>query len=142
MRKLSTYIVLVLLLASCGASKKGNSTQVNGNKYIELASEKLGDKVIYKMNESKTYVLCISEIKGTVHQPRNTLSYMVINIKDNDVALEDKIDGGTVKWSGDGEIEVFRTPGIMRDDQTRDDFITLYNIETGKSYPKKNREQH
>lgn len=142
MKKISFLIVLIAFITSCGASKSSNSTQAAESTYQKLATEKLGEDLTFTMNKAETYVLCISDVKGDVHQPRNLLSYMVIKVKDNSIALEDKIDGGNVKWSNDFEIEVFRTPGIMRDDQTRDDFITMYNVESGKSYPKKNTEQH
>ena len=136
------YTFLVLFIASCGTSKVGNSTQVEEGAYKEKATEMLGKDVAFSMNDSKSYVLCLNEIKGTPEQPRNTISFVVINMNDNSVALENKIEGGTVKWADNLMIEIFRTPGIMRDDQSRDDFITLYNVETGKSYPKKNVEQH
>lgn len=143
MKKKSIYMVIIaFFVLSCGASKNNNTAQNGKDGYKELAVEKLGDNVTYTMNEDESFVLCVSEIKGTTQQPRNMLSYMVINMKDNSTVLEDKIDGGSVNWVNDTELEVFRTPGIMRNDQTRDDYTTVYNIKTGKSYPKKNTEQH
>lgn len=142
MKKSIIYIFLVLFITSCGASKVSNSAQESDANYKVIATEKLRGEITYTMNEVKSHVLCVSEIKGTPKQPRNTLSYLVIKIKDNSTALENKIEGGTVNWYDNTEIEVYRTPGIMRDDQSRDDFVTLYNVETGKSYPKKNVEQH
>lgn len=142
MKKLIIYTFLVLFITSCGVSKVSNSSQKFDDNYKKIATEKLEGDIIYAMNEANTYVLCVNEIKGTPEQPRNTISFVVINMIDNSVALENKIEGGTVKWSGNLIIEIFRTPGIMRDDQSRDDFVTLYNVETGKSYPKKNVEQH
>lgn len=142
MKKLIIYTFLVLFITSCGVSKVSNSSQKFDDNYKKIATEKLEGDIIYAMNEANTYVLCVNEIKGTPEQPRNTISFVVINMIDNSVALENKIEGGTVKWSGNLIIEIFRTPGIMRDDQSRDDFVTIYNVETGKSYPKKNVEQH
>lgn len=142
MKRALIFIALVTFIASCGASKFSNSTQTVDDKYKELASGKLGEDVSFTMNDAKTYVLCVSEIKGTVNQPRNMLSYMVIKISDNSAVLDNKVDGGTVEWFSETEIEVYLTPGIMRDDQTRDDFITLYNVESGESRKKKNTEQH
>lgn len=142
MKKSIIYTFLVLFIASCGASKVGNTAQVGESTYKEKATEILGKDLAFTKNDSKSYVLCVNEIKGTPKQPRNTISFVVINLNNNSVALENKIEGGTVKWSDNLEVEIYRTPGIMRDDQTREDFITLYNVETGKSYPKKNVEQH
>jgi len=142
MKKISIFIVLIVFITSCGASKKSNSTKVADGKYKEIATKKLGEDVSFIMNDSKTYVLCISEVKGTVKQPRNMLSYMVIKLSDNSAVLDNKVDGGTVKWSNDTEIEVYITPGIMRDDQTSDDYTTIYNVESGESRKKASAEQH
>ena len=142
MKVLSINIALILLLVSCGSSKKSNSTQTAENKYKELATEKLGEDVSFTMNDSKTFVLCINEVKGTVKQPRNMLSYMVIKLNDDTAVLENKVGGATVKWSSDTEIEVYLTPGIMGDDQTSADYTTIYNVESGESRKKASVEQH
>lgn len=142
MKTLIGYLSLMLFIVSCGATKTSNSYQEADEKYKELATEKLGDGVSYVLNDSKRHVLCISEAKGTVKQPRNMLSYMVIKISDNTSVLENKVDGGTVRWSNDSEIEVYIIPGIMRHDQTSDDYTTIYNVESGKSRKKTAGEQH
>ena len=141
MKTLSSYLILVLLVVSCGSSKTSQSFQEAEEKYKELATAQLGEDVSYIFNDAKTYVLCTSEVEGTVKQPRNMLSYMVIKISDNTSVLDNKTDGATVKWSSDTEIEVYITPGIMRDDQTNDDYTTIYNVESGKSRKKASTEQ-
>lgn len=142
MNKLLIIVILGVFNANCGSSIMSNSTQAKTATYKEIAVKKLGQGVAYSINDSKTYVLCVSDLKGTAQQPRNSLSYVVIKLKDNSILLEDKFEGGTVSWSGDAEIEVFRTPGIIREDQTRDDFITFYDVESGNSSKKRNTEQH
>ena len=141
MKKIAIYSFLVILVSSCGTSKVNNSTQEMATNYKDIASEKLGEDISYTMNKANSYALCKSEIIGTPKQPRNNLSYVVINLKDNSIVLEDKIDGGTVNWLNNSEIEVYIIPGIMRNDQTKDDYTTIYNIETGNSRKKSSIEQ-
>jgi hypothetical protein len=119
-----------------------NATKTTGQSshFKDMAIMKLGENPTYKMNGSKTYVLCIKDVKGTAQQPRNSLSFIVIKLDDNNIALEQKFEGGTVGWYSDHEVEVFRTPGIVQKDQSQDDFTTIYNVVTGKSYPKKGKE--
>ena len=140
MNRLLVFFVLTYI-TSCASSSTSTSSQGEGE-YKEVATKALGDNVEYKLNDSKTFVLCVNEVSGTVKQPRNSLSYLVINLKDNSISLENKVDGGTVSWYKDNLLQVYLTPGTMRDDQTRDDFITLYNVETGKSFPKNKSETH
>ena len=139
MNKNLIYVVLVFFITSCNSHKVATSNTEEA--YKEVVKERLGEDVLYLLNKPKTYVLCIKEIKGTTLQPRNTVNYIVVKIDNNAVVLENKIEGGSVSWASKNEVEVFRIPGIVRKDQSRADFITLYNVETGKSYPKKKTEQ-
>lgn len=139
MKQIIVYSILGLFLISCG-TKVSKSTDDNSSNYEKVAVEKLGANLTYSMNDSKTFVLCMNDVKGTAQQPRNTISFVVIKLSDNSVVLEQKFDGGTVGWYSDTEVEVFRTPGMIRKDQTRDDFTTLYNVSKGTSYPKKGKQ--
>jgi hypothetical protein len=142
MNKIIPLIILVISSVSCAAPKISTSTQNSDEPFKELVANKLGEDVLYITNTANSYVLCINEKKGTAQQPRNMILYLVVKLDNNSIVLEDKIEGGNVSWASKNEIEVFRTPGIVRKDQSRADFITLYNVETGKSYTKNNRQTH
>ncbi len=128
-------------LVSCGGTKPLVSQPITGD-YKSVATKKLGEDVNYVLNDSKTYVLCTYEVAGSSQQPRNSLNYLVIKIKDNSIVMENRVDGGTVSWYDDNEIEVYLTPGMVRKDQTADDFKTLYNVVTGESRSRINSEAH
>lgn len=127
---------------SCRSTQNANSIKSEGNEYEQLAKNKLGEDVTFISNEDNSFVLCIAETKGTTKQPRNSIKYVVIKTSSNTISFENTVNGGSVKWYNQKMIQVYLTPGIMRKDQTRDDFITLYNVETGKSYPKNQKETH
>ncbi len=134
--------VLGVAVISCSSSKLLVSTPDTNETYKEVVANKLGEDVLYIANKTNAYMLCIKETKGGSLQPRNKIDYLVVKTDTNSIVLEDKIEGGSVSWASKNEIEVFRTPGIVRKDQSRDDFITLYNVETGKSYPKQDKQTH
>lgn len=143
MRQAIISIAFLVLLSACGGTKISNTSgQETKQTFQEMATKKLGTDVTYTMNDSKSYVLCVKEVKGTPQQPRNSISFVVIKLSDNAVVLEQKFEGGTVGWYSDKEVEAFRTPGTMRDDQTQDDYTTLYNVVKGTSYPKKGKKQN
>lgn len=142
MLKIFIYITLGFLPIACGSSKKSASTLELKDSYKQIVENKLGENVLYINNKSNSHILCINETKGTTLQPRNTINYLVLKKSDNSVILNSSINGGTVSWYNQKMIQVYRTPGIMRDDQTSDNFITLYNVETGKSYPKNQKQTH
>ncbi|MCB0494992.1 MAG: hypothetical protein KDC79_02560 [Cyclobacteriaceae bacterium] len=141
MRSSLLLFYFVVLLIGCKSNKlSDSSTKLEGNKFEEVATKKLGEGLTYYKNDSKTYVLCVHEVPGTNLQPRNSLSFVVIRLKDDKIVLQQNISGGKVNWFSDREIEVFRTPGIVRPDESRDDYTTLYNVITGASYSKKGKE--
>ncbi len=135
-------LIIIALLASCSSSIKSSSSQGTSENYKSIATKKLGEDVDYFWNDSKTYVLCTHEINGTSQQVRNGVHYLVIKNSDNSIVLENKVQGSSVTWFDDDEIEIYVAPGMIRKDQTADDFKTLYNVETGKSRPKIGSESH
>ncbi len=142
MLKILIFIVLGVTVISCGSAKLSASTPDSTETYKKVVVNKLGEGVLYIANKSNSYMLCIKETKGSSLQPRNNINYLVINLSDNTIVLENRVNGGTVSWYNEKMIQVYLTPGVIRKDQTRDDFITLYNVETGKSYPKNLKQTH
>ncbi|MCB0504333.1 MAG: hypothetical protein KDC58_02415 [Cyclobacteriaceae bacterium] len=132
-----TFLVLGVFLLSCGTKVRNSSGKDNQVKYQQVAEKSLGAGIDCTKNNSETYVLCVNEGTGSSEQPRKMLSFMVIRTSDNKVMLEQKVDGGTVNWYSDNEIEVFTIPGIMGRDQTKDDYTLIYNVVSGESSPKK-----
>lgn len=133
-RKIALLLMMVILLASAGCKPSEKQPARKNQVYITVAREKLGDNVTFRYNDDRAYVLAQSE------QPKssNDLSFrfIVFGIKQEKVVLEQDVESGFVKWLSNTEIEVFRTPGKMRNEQTRDDYTMVYNVMTGDSMPK------
>ncbi len=127
---------------SCKSSNMSSSKTSPNSTYIQIAEAKMGEDVEYFFNDDKAYVLCTYEVAGSSQQTRNSIYYLVINVKDNSIALENRVEGGTVSWFDGDEIEVYLTPGIIRKDQTANDFKTLYNVVTGETRSRINSEPH
>ena len=117
-------ISLVFILFHC---KNAEQTQTDGFKV--LAVQKLGSDVEYTPNEDNSKMLCYVKKKG-VNNSGYGVSFFVYDIKQKKVIYEDEIDRGTVSWHTEQELALFYTPGIMRNDQTRDDFTYIYNLDS------------
>lgn len=131
-----SYWMLMLsmcFLVSCNVTKKTQAIS-ESTAYMALAKETLGDKAKFDFNSDRSYVLCQSE-PGS--RPNNTaFSFFVYSMKEEKAVMEQNVSSGFVKWLSALEIEVFTTPGFMRNDQSRDDFTQVYHVVTGKSTPK------
>lgn len=135
----NAFILILLFAAGC-ATVKTTTTSDQTPEYQKVAFSLLGEDLTYTMNEPQSYVLCVKEMPGTSQQPRNSISFVVIDLSNNQMVIKQKLTGGTVGWYSDYEIEVFQTPGMVRHDQSKDDFTTIYNVTKGTSYPKKGKQ--
>lgn len=131
----SYWILMISMcfLMSCSVTSKTKAVQ-ESTAYITVAKEKLGDEVKFAFNKDRSYVLCQTEPADNPDNP--SFSFLVFSMEDEKVVLEQNVRSGSVKWLSDMEIEVFSTPGFMRNDQSRDDFTQVYNVATGKWTPK------
>ncbi|MCE7996709.1 MAG: hypothetical protein HEP71_32415 [Roseivirga sp.] len=131
-----SYWALMLsmcFLVSCSVAQKTQAVS-ESTAYLAVAKEKLGDKVKFDFNEDRSYVLCQSEIPATSNS--KSFGFIVFDMKNEKVVLEQNVSSGFVQWLSNLEIEVFTTPGFMRNDQSRDDFTQVYHVISGKSTPK------
>ena len=141
-------LILVLLfipLFSCAKTKNNSSkdskstTQDTTMNYKTLAKQKLNVEENSKNedkkesfecieNTDKTYVLCKKTSEGTVQQPRNSISYVVYDMKTNELVYEGYVDGGHVKWYDTHRLEIFQQMGMPIEGMTQDDMIKIYDV--------------
>ena len=132
-------LLITFAFLSCASSKNRSGTAQDQDQamYRQLAEEKYQGKIKYKPNPDGFYMLCINDTKGTAQKPQNQLQFFIYDLKNEKLTFELKVGSGYVKWLGNKHVEVFRTPGVMRKDQSRDDFTTVYDVISGKGIPKK-----
>jgi len=120
-------------LASCNVTKNTKAV-AETTAYQKVATEKLGDKVKFAFNKDRNYVLCQAEPSNDPNNQR--FGFLVYDMKAEKVIMEKSVSSGYVQWLSATEVEVFTTPGTMRNDQSRDEFTLVYNVTTGTSIPK------
>ncbi|MEP2026622.1 MAG: hypothetical protein ABJH98_02105 [Reichenbachiella sp.] len=130
-------ILFIVFVSACNAPKAVNNNSTDPIPFVQIAEDQLGGTAQCLKNQSETMVLCVNESPSTPEQPRNTVSFMVISLDDSSVIYESSIDGGNVKWFDDERLEIFNTPGYVRQDQTNDDFTKIYELKTQTMIPKK-----
>ena len=106
------YALLILIFAGCNSSKVPATGDLASAKVI--AEEKLGDSLTYVMNANDTYVLCLNEKEATNLEPRNLISYIVIEVKSGKIVHEAKLSGGSIKWHDDTHLEQKVTSGLLK----------------------------
>ena len=118
------FVLCIFMLFQCKNSKQ--STPVA---YQQIAEQKLGSDVQYSPNRDSSMILCYKQQKDESNGGYG-VSFFVFDNKLKKVIYDAVIDRGTVDWHSDNEIALFYTPGTMRDDQSRDDFTYIYNLDS------------
>ena len=124
-------VSLLIILVSCVNGKK----QATHYDYKAISEEKLQAPVEYTFSADSTYILAISEKKGTPQHPQNNIKYVVHNLETNEVVLEEALDNGSVSFYSGHELKIVLIPGIMRADQTIDDHTYIYDLRTKEKRP-------
>lgn len=126
-------LLIIASLGACKSSEKQKATE-ESTTYIALAEKMMGTEVAYAFNSDRSYVLAQTDLSKNMDQ--KSFSFFVFEMKTEKVVLEKNVESGYVKWLSPTEVEVFRTPGKMRSDQTRDDYTEVYNVKTGDTTSK------
>lgn len=107
---------------------------VNGktqtSNYKSVSQEKLSGDIKYVFSPDSSYVLSYVEIEGTAKRPQNNIKYLVHDLKSGEVVYEDALDNGSVGFHSDHELKIVLIPGMMRENQSLDDFTYLYDLKS------------
>jgi len=134
MRPLIILIFAALFVKGCKHTKQV-AYETNS---IESNSESLIDKELgWRKLPNKTgdYVLYIEIVEENIKVTQLKRTFYIKNAKGEKI-FEDSIYGGYVKWNDDSKIEYFNTPGVIPPNYDKDDFITIFDVNKGISYPK------
>lgn len=131
MKKLSllTILAFALILLNCKSTKDVAESKVD---YKTLATEKFGSKVQYAANEDNSLVLCFKVTKA----PNNGgagVNYFVWGNESNTLVYEEKVPLGSVSWYSATQLAIYKTPGLMKSDESQDDYTNIYDVLTKES---------
>ncbi len=121
-------VLTLIFILSCRGSKQYSSEQAR----IDLGLEE-GREVTCKPNQSGTYDLCTS---GEVNKVESALVFLIYNKSEQKVVFDASVVAGYVKWISDIEVEYYSAPGIVSTAQSKEDFIWIYNTQTGETIRK------
>lgn len=109
--------LLIILLFGCASNSVArlNSSKQTKPSYKEIAEKKFGENVAYKYNNDRSFVLCEKIIKEPKINPNQSLEFLVIDIKGNNVVFRDKIVNAKVEWNSRTHILITKHRGYITD---------------------------
>ena len=123
-----TAFLLFSMLSFFGCSPKNTgSSSVDAMAAAEkLAQEKIGGEFDCQTNESETYLLCKSRVDAV--NPQGAVIFFIYNLTDQQVVYEDKFPKGSVEWATDSRIKIQETPGLLKKDESLEDYAYMYDV--------------
>lgn len=97
-------------------------------KPIDRAKEIFGNNFQELPNNSGTYILFI-ENQGN-NTIKTTQSFIVVRASDNKIVYRSKFLPGYVKWHSETRIEIFNEPGIVKENETEQNYIKIIDVGT------------
>lgn len=111
----------------CGSNKNNQSDSDKKSSYQSIAEEKIGKKISCTNNKEASYVLCKAY---KTNDSVKYLTFLVIDLKNNNLIYEPKIRVRKVNWISEYQIEVFAFTGIPTGEGTHESFI--YDVQKGE----------
>jgi len=128
--KILKYLIFAfwstLLFSQCKNAKTANDSS---STYQKVALDFLGEGYTSEANATRSMMLCSIVTQLPKHAGVG-VKFLVYDQDNQTVVYKDSIDKGTVSWFSDTELALFYTPGMMRVQQTRDDYTFIYNLNT------------
>ena len=81
--------------------------------FQQIAEKKFGEKVEYKLNPNKTYVLCQKMILDLLQDPNQVIEFFVYDIKKEEIIYVDKIANAKISWQGNTKLLMVKQKGYI-----------------------------
>ena len=112
----------VLFIATLSCCKAAGIPSQNQGDLQKLITTEIGVNATVKKNSNETFALAFRA------QDRR-LEFLVIRLTDNKIVVKEKINEGSVTWSGELQIKVNERPGIVKMDSKPEDHTRLINLD-------------
>ncbi|MFY0601683.1 MAG: hypothetical protein JXR03_18565 [Cyclobacteriaceae bacterium] len=126
MKSLAGVFFVFLIVFSCKTAEKKMTLEEVKKRLIT----ELNDQVSCQSNGSNTFELCQTDLNDS--QVDDLRKFLVIDKKSDKVVFEKSVSGGYVKWIDDSKIEFYSVPGIMKEGQSKSDFVKIYDLQSNK----------
>ncbi|MEP0365997.1 MAG: hypothetical protein ABJN36_10950 [Cyclobacteriaceae bacterium] len=131
MKNLLILSITLIFAFACKTSQKGGLTLEEVKKSLQTEEN---DEIICDGNESQTFELCQTNLNDS--QVDALRKFLIYEKSSGKVVLEKSVVGGYVKWVDDTKVEFYTVPGIIKDGQSKNDFIKIYDVATGQTVGK------
>ena len=133
-------LLISCLLFGCIQTNKLSLQEIHKPKktYQQIAEEKLGEKVEYKLNPDKTYVLCRTVIPEPKLNPNQLIEFFVYDIQQQKIIFEDKIANAKIAWYNNTQLLIIIQKGYITNPTDTGKWSYVFDLKSKKQItPKK-----
>lgn len=124
--------VAILMLISCGSSKKESARLTRNEAYKVVAAQKYNAPIQHLFNDTKSHVLCFNQTRASTRNPFPSLSFFIYDLKSEKVIYEETLDNGRVLWLNENQVQITVIPGVITSAHKKEDTIYIYDLKTGQ----------
>jgi len=112
--------IFLFFFATLCCCKAASTTSHDQATLQKIVGTEIGAGAIIEKNISSTFALA--------HQTKDrSVEYLIIRLSDLKIVVREKIQG-SVTWSGDMEIKVIKTPGMVKLNSKPEDNVKIINL--------------
>ena len=100
--------------------------------YLEIALEKFGEKVEYKLNLDKSYVLCKKMLPVPVLNPNQLIEFFVYDIQQNKIIYEAKIANAKISWYNNTQLLITKQKGYITTPTDTGKWTYIFDLQSNK----------
>ena len=131
-QSLAPVSMAILMLISCGSSKRESARLTRNEAYKVVAVRKFKAPIRYIYNDTKSHVLCFNQAKASTRNPFPSLSFFIYDLKSEKVIYEETLDNGSVLWLNENRVQITVIPGVITSAHKKEDTIYIYDLKTGQ----------
>lgn len=133
-------LFLLIFLFGCVSNKKVSQEEVTIQKKTlqQIAEKKFGEKVEYKLNSDKTYVLCQKIMPELLRNPNQLLEFFVYDIQHEEIIYEDTIANAKISWYNNTKLKITKQKGYTTHSTDTGKWTYIFDLKTKKRVTLKN----
>ncbi len=127
-------IFIMCLLFGCVQTNKlrQQETFYSTKTYQQIAQQKFGEHIEYKLNSDKSYALCQKVIPESALKPNQLIEFFVYDIQKGEIIYENKIARAKISWYNNTQLLVVEQKGYITDPSDTGKLSYIFDLQSKK----------
>jgi len=127
-------IFIMCLLFGCVQTNKLRKQETfdSTKTYQQIAQQKFGEHIEYKLNLDKSYALCQKVIPESALKPNQLIEFFVYDIQKGEIIYENKIARAKISWYNNTQLLVVEQKGYVTNPSDTGKLTYIFDLQSKK----------